>query len=87
MFDAELYREKSEVETWKQRDPIALFTAHLEEAGIATDAVLSAIDTSVADEVALAVQFAEAAGWEPVGDLLTDVYTPAEPSGRHSGAT
>src|SRR5690606_38872520 len=25
MFDAELYRDKSEVEQWKQRDPIATF--------------------------------------------------------------
>ena len=31
--DPELYRSKEEVETWKQRDPIALFTARLRDVG------------------------------------------------------
>ncbi len=38
MFDAELYRDKSEVERWKARDPIATFTSILKECGLATDA-------------------------------------------------
>jgi pyruvate dehydrogenase E1 component alpha subunit len=76
MFDAELYRDKSEVELWKQRDPIPALTAQLEAAGLVTDAALAAIDASVADEIELAVRFAEAGTWEPVEDLLTDVYTP-----------
>jgi pyruvate dehydrogenase E1 component, alpha subunit len=79
MFDAELYRDKSEVEAWKQRDPITTFTAHLKERGVATDAVMAALDASVSDEIDLAVRFAEAGSWEPVEDLLKDVYTPAEP--------
>jgi pyruvate dehydrogenase E1 component alpha subunit len=74
MFDAELYRDKSEVETWKQRDPIATLTATLKGDAVA-EAVLPAIETSVADEVELAVRFAEAAEWEPVEDLRKDVYT------------
>jgi pyruvate dehydrogenase E1 component alpha subunit len=80
MFDAELYRDKSEVERWKQRDPITTFSATLKEEGLATDALIAAIDVSVSDEIDRAVQFAEAGTWEPVGDLLRDVYTPAEPS-------
>ncbi len=79
MFDAELYRDKSEVEAWKQRDPIATLTASLEERGFATDAAIAAIETSVSDEIGRAVQFAEAGTWEPVEDLLKDVYTPVEP--------
>ena len=79
MFDAELYREKSEVEAWKARDPIATFTARLKERGFATDDVMAALETSVSDEIDQAVQFAEAGTWEPVEDLLKDVYTPAEP--------
>jgi pyruvate dehydrogenase E1 component alpha subunit len=78
MFDAELYREKSEVEVWKARDPIATFTARLKERGFATDAVVAALETSVSDDIDRAVQFAEAGTWEPVEDLLKDVYTPAE---------
>lgn len=79
MFDAELYREKSEVEVWKARDPISTFTARLKERGVATDAIVAALDTSVSDEIDRAVRFAEAGTWEPVEDLLKDVYTPAEP--------
>jgi pyruvate dehydrogenase E1 component alpha subunit len=79
MFDAELYRDKAEVERWKERDPIATFTAALKERGVATDALIAAIEVSVSDEIDHAVQFAEAGSWEPVNDLLNDVYTPAEP--------
>ncbi len=79
MFDAELYREKSEVETWKARDPIALLAARLKEGGVAPDDVLMALENAVADEIELAVSFAEAGSWEPVEHLLDDVYTPVEP--------
>ena len=79
MFDAELYRDKSEVERWKERDPIATFTSILKERGFATDALIAATETSVSDELDQAVRFAEAGSWEPVGDLLRDVYTPTPP--------
>jgi pyruvate dehydrogenase E1 component alpha subunit len=72
--DPELYRSKEEVETWKQRDPIALFTARLREAGLLDDADQNAIEASVEEEVEEAVRFAEAGPWEPVEDLTRDVY-------------
>jgi TPP-dependent pyruvate/acetoin dehydrogenase alpha subunit len=87
MFDAELYRDKSEVEQWKQRDPIATFTTTLKGRGLATDQLLAALDVAVSDELDQAVQYAEAGGWEPVDDLLKDVYTPAEPRRGSSEGT
>jgi pyruvate dehydrogenase E1 component alpha subunit len=88
MFDAELYRERSEVETWKVRDPIATFAARLKARGDLSDALLMSLETSVTDEVERAVRFAEAGTWEPVEDLLKDVYTPmpAEPSAIEGAA-
>jgi TPP-dependent pyruvate/acetoin dehydrogenase alpha subunit len=86
MFDAELYRDKAEVERWRQRDPIATFTATLTKRGLATAELIAAIEVSVADELDQAVQFAEAGTWEPVADLGKDVYTPSELRGRVSGA-
>ena len=77
MFDAELYRDKSEVEVWKTRDPIATCTGQLKERGLATDAVLQTIDDAVTREIAEAVAFAEAGTWEAIEDLTKDVYTPA----------
>ncbi|MGE3507527.1 MAG: pyruvate dehydrogenase (acetyl-transferring) E1 component subunit alpha [Vicinamibacterales bacterium] len=75
MFDAELYRDKGEVERWKARDPITTWTATLRKAGLLEDALLASLETSVADEVARAVAFAEAGHWEPVATLAKDVYT------------
>jgi pyruvate dehydrogenase E1 component alpha subunit len=76
MYDPELYRTKAEVERWKQRDPIMLFVALLRERGWLDDAGLAALDASVAAEIDAAVAEAEAGPWEPVADLLRDVYTP-----------
>jgi pyruvate dehydrogenase E1 component alpha subunit len=75
VFDAELYRGKEEVEHWKQRGPIVTFTAKLKSEGLLDDARLAAIEAEVAQEIAAAVAFAEAGGWEPVENLTRDVYT------------
>jgi len=77
--DPELYRTKEEVEQWKTRDPIALFAARLREWGLLSDADLTAIEAAVGREIEAAVAVAEAGPWEPVEDLLRDVYTPRTP--------
>ncbi len=76
MYDPDLYRTRDEIEQWKTRDPISLFTAILREKSILADADLAALETSVNADVAAAVAEAEAGPWEPVEDLLKDVHTP-----------
>jgi pyruvate dehydrogenase E1 component alpha subunit len=76
MFDAELYRDKAEVETWKKRDPIGLLRTRLEAAGVIDDDAFAALDAQVRQEIAHAADFAEAGTWEPVEQLTGDVYTP-----------
>ena len=76
MFDAELYRDKAEVDEWKQRDPIRLLRTCLEAERLLDDASFAAIEAEVQNEVARAVAFAEAGTWEPVEQLTRDVYTP-----------
>ena len=76
MFDAELYRSKTEVERWKERCPIRLFSERLHAEDMLGDAALAAIEATVADEIAAAVAYAEAGNWEPLADLARDVYTP-----------
>jgi TPP-dependent pyruvate/acetoin dehydrogenase alpha subunit len=78
MYDAELYRGKEEVEQWKKHCPIAALTEGLRNASGLTEADLEAIESPVAEEVEDAVAFAEAGAWEPVEDLLKDVYTQAK---------
>ncbi len=75
MFDAELYRNKAEVERWKQRCPIAGFSARAIREGWLMAEMIDAIETEVAREIAQAVEFAEAGTWEPVEMLTSDVYT------------
>ena len=75
MFDAELYRDKAEVEAWKQRCPILTLTQRLAEQGLLNDADLTEIEQHVAAEVEAAVAFAEAGTWEPVEDLTRFVYS------------
>jgi pyruvate dehydrogenase E1 component alpha subunit len=74
MFDAELYRDKAEVEAWKKRGPIETFTAKLRAAQVLVDADLAALEREVEREIAAAVEFAEHGTWEPVEDLARDVY-------------
>jgi TPP-dependent pyruvate/acetoin dehydrogenase alpha subunit len=79
MYDPDLYRTKDEIERWKGRDPITLFMASLRERGALTSADLAALEASVAADVEAAVAEAEAGPWEPVEDLLKDVYTEPAP--------
>ena len=74
MFDAELYRSKTEVEEWKKRDPIPMLVERLKAAGELTDDRLAAIEAGVMGEIAEAVAFAERGTWEPVEHLTRDVY-------------
>jgi len=74
MFDAELYREKSEVEEWKKRDPILRFGNWLRENDLLHEGDLAGIEADVAREIDASVAFAEAGTWEPAADLEKDVY-------------
>lgn len=76
MFDAELYRDKTEVEEWKQCGPLHTFTDRLKAQGLMTEEDFLSLDREVNDEVAAAVAYAEAGTWEPIEDLARDVYTP-----------
>ena len=75
MFDAELYRDKAEVEIWKARDPIRLLADRLEADDVFDAAARAALEAEVDGEIQRAVDFAEAGTWEPVDQLTRDVYT------------
>lgn len=75
MFDPELYREKTEVETWKERDPITLLSDRLLSDGTISESDLERIEDEVAAEVDAAVAFAEAGTWEPEAELTRFVHS------------
>lgn len=78
MFDPELYRDKAEVDAWKLRDPISGFATRLKGEGLLSEEELAELDAGAQAEVAASIEFAEAAEWENVKDLLKDVITPGD---------
>lgn len=75
MFDAELYREKSEVEEWKKRDPIPQLRNFLIQNNTITENEVKDVETRIETEVQKAVDFAEAGTWEPLEHLTRFVYS------------
>lgn len=75
MFDAELYRDKREVDEWKKRDPITGFKGYLAERKLITEQEIEAIEAQVESEIRKAVDFAEAGTWEPRESLTKFVYS------------
>jgi pyruvate dehydrogenase E1 component alpha subunit len=80
MFDPELYRDKAEVDQWKQRCPIATYTATLRQRNVLDDARLATMEDAVTREVDDAVAFAESGTWEPLETLARHVYSEPRPA-------
>jgi TPP-dependent pyruvate/acetoin dehydrogenase alpha subunit len=77
MYDPELYRDKSEVEHWRERDPITTFSERMVALGVLSPNVTSELDTEIAAELDGAVAFAEAGTLEPVEELMRFVTSEA----------
>ena len=73
MADPELYREKADVEPWKERDPVLRFPELLMDLELATADDIERIESVVMTRLDDAVKFAEESPWEPVEDLEKDV--------------
>jgi len=74
MFDAQLYRDKAEIEDWQTRGPIITLTTRLKAAGLMTEDDFQRLLHETDAEVQAAVEFAEHSEWEPVEDLTRHVY-------------
>ncbi len=79
MYDPDLYRERSEVEHWKERDPLVLLAARLREHGRLGEDEAAALDAEVAGEIETAVAFAQRGTLEPVEELARFVYSEVAP--------
>ncbi|MGW0748146.1 pyruvate dehydrogenase (acetyl-transferring) E1 component subunit alpha [Streptomyces sp. NPDC002587] len=73
MYDPDRYRDKTEVEQWKGRDPVKRLTERMRENGELDDEELARIEHQVTEEVDRAVEAAEQAPEEPVESLLRHV--------------
>ena len=79
MYDPERYREKAEVEHWKERDPIEQTSDRLRSAGRLDDAWWAQMEQEIDAEIAAAESSAEAAPYESVDDLTR--FVMSDPDG------
>jgi 2-oxoisovalerate dehydrogenase E1 component len=77
MFDAQLYRDKAEIEEWRKHGPIIRFQGWLLENHLIHESDMAQIEAEADAEIADAVAFAEGATWEPVEQLAQHVHGPA----------
>jgi pyruvate dehydrogenase E1 component alpha subunit len=83
MFDAQLYRDRAEVDAWRHKEPIVRFQGWLEANHMIHPDDVPRMEAEIDAEIAEAVAFAEAGTWEPVEQLTRFTYAEsAVPAGR-----
>ncbi len=73
MYDPELYREKEEVNEWRDRDPIQLLVRRMRADSRLDEATLERLEHAVQAEIDAAVEFGMRSPIEPVDQLLRHV--------------
>ena len=74
MFDAQLYRDKNEIEAWQKKGPLITLTTRLKALNLMSEEDYQRLDREARAEVESAVAFAEQSAWEPVEQLERFVY-------------
>ncbi len=77
MYDPDRYRDKAEVERWRERDPLTLLADRLRADGLLSDQDQARDEAEVAAEVDAAVAYAQAGTDEPVEELTRFVHSEA----------
>jgi pyruvate dehydrogenase E1 component alpha subunit len=72
--DAQRYRTREEVESWKKKDPIARFQAHLLKEGILSENEMEQIEKQAHELIEEAVAFAESSPEPRVEEIAEGVY-------------
>jgi pyruvate dehydrogenase E1 component beta subunit/2-oxoisovalerate dehydrogenase E1 component len=80
MFDAEKYRDKTEVAEWRKRSPITRFQSWLLDNGLMHREEVDAIEAEVEAQLRNAVAACEQAPLEPVEDLTRHAVAETRPA-------
>jgi pyruvate dehydrogenase E1 component alpha subunit len=72
--DPEVYRERDEVEEWRQKDPIESFARRCIEAGVLGERELQEVRDKAEETVLAAVEFAEASAEPALDTLYENLY-------------
>ncbi len=77
--DPSRYRDEKEVETWRKRDPLAVYRRYLMHIGVWSEAFEADLEKEIGDAITEAVREAEANPPPPIEDMFTDVYAAKPP--------
>ncbi|HWQ80180.1 MAG TPA: thiamine pyrophosphate-dependent dehydrogenase E1 component subunit alpha [Anaerovoracaceae bacterium] len=72
--DANVYRTKEEINSWKEKDPIKQHRNYLEDNKIFSAAELDAMEKQAKEDIEKAVEFAQNSPFPPLDIILEDVY-------------
>jgi pyruvate dehydrogenase E1 component alpha subunit len=82
--DPEVYREREEVEEWREKDPIESFARRCVEAGVLGEREVRQAREAAEETVKAAVEFAEASPEPPLDTMYEGLYTRTEPGGWYA---
>jgi pyruvate dehydrogenase E1 component alpha subunit len=84
--DPSVYRDESEVEEWKRRDPIPRLESFLRDRGLLDDDRVEAIQSAVEAEVADAIEAAESEARPHPEEMFASAYADLPPAVRDQQA-
>jgi pyruvate dehydrogenase E1 component subunit alpha len=82
--DPEVYREREEVEEWRQKDPIETFARRCVEAGVLGEREVQEVRDKAEEAVTAAVEFADASPEPPLDTLYENLYVVDSDSGWYA---
>jgi pyruvate dehydrogenase E1 component alpha subunit len=82
--DPEVYREREEVEQWREKDPIESFARRCIEAGVLGEREVRQARDAAEQTVLEAVEFAEASPEPPLDTMYENLYALDDPGGWYA---
>jgi pyruvate dehydrogenase E1 component alpha subunit len=82
--DPEVYREREEVEEWREKDPIETFARRCVEAGVLGEREVQQARDAAEEAVVAAVEFAEASPEPALDTMYENLYALEDPGGWYA---
>ncbi|HEU4737572.1 MAG TPA: pyruvate dehydrogenase (acetyl-transferring) E1 component subunit alpha [Solirubrobacterales bacterium] len=82
--DPEVYREREEVEEWREKDPIESFAKRCVEAGVLGEREVQQAREAAEEAVLAAVEFAAASPEPPLDTMYENLYAQTDPGGWYA---
>ncbi|MFN8215225.1 MAG: pyruvate dehydrogenase (acetyl-transferring) E1 component subunit alpha [Solirubrobacterales bacterium] len=82
--DPEVYRERKEVDEWREKDPIESFARRCVEAGVLGEREVQQARDEAERRVLAAVEFADASPEPPLDRMYESLYQRTEPGGWYA---